>query len=77
MSWEKGNKKRLAKYLWTEINQAILNSSRVQFSIKKLEKLQLLDYVAKFNLLLQVDKLIEIIFKKDAKKETKICIWKY
>jgi hypothetical protein len=76
MSWEKGNKKRLAKYLWTEINQTILNSPGVQFSIKKLEKLQLLDYVAKFNLLLQVDKLIDIIFKKGANKETKLCIWK-
>jgi hypothetical protein len=76
MSWEKGNKKRLAKYLWTEINQTILNSPGVQLSIKKLEKLQLLDYVAKFNISLQVDKLIEIIFKKGAKKETKLCIWK-
>jgi hypothetical protein len=61
----------LAKYLWTEINQTILNSPGVQFSIKKLKKLQLLDYVATFNLLLQVNKLIEVIFKKGSKKETK------
>jgi hypothetical protein len=65
----KRQKKRLAKYLWTEINQATLNSPDVQLSIKKLEKLQLLDYVAKFNLLLEVDKLIESILKKGAKKE--------
>ena len=76
MSREKGNKKRLAKYLWTEINQKILNSPGVQLSIKKLEKLQLLDYVAKFNISLQVDKLIEIIFKKGVHKETKLCICK-
>lgn len=71
MSWEKDKKKRLAEYLWTEINKAILKSPDVQFSIKKLEKLQLLDYVAEFNLVLEVDKLIESILKKGAKKEAK------
>ena len=69
MSWEKDKKKRLAEYLWTEINKAILNSPDVQFSIKKLEKLQLLDYVSEFNLVLEVDKLIEGILKKGAEKE--------
>lgn len=69
MPGEKDKKKRLAEYLWTEINKAILKSPDVQFSIKKLEKLQLLDYVAEFNLVLEVDKLIESILKKGAKKE--------
>ena len=71
MPWEKDKKKRLAEYLWTEINKAILKSPDVQFSIKKLEKLKLLDYVAEFNLVLEVDKLIESILKKGAKKEAK------
>ena len=61
---ERDEKKRLAEYLWTEINKAILKSPDVQFSIKKLQKLELLDYVAEFNLVLEVDKLIESILKK-------------
>ena len=64
MSSERDEKKRLAEYLWTEINKAILKSPDVQFSIKKLQKLELLDYVAEFNLVLEVDKLIESILKK-------------
>mgnify|MGYP000595556094 FL=1 len=64
MSWEGDEKKRLAEYLWTEINKAILKSPDVQFSIKKLQKLELLDYVSEFNLVLEVDKLIESILKK-------------
>ena len=68
---ERDEKKRLAEYLWTEINKAILKSPDVQFSIKKLQKLELLDYVAEFNLVLEVDKLIESILKKNAEKETK------
>lgn len=70
MPWEKNKKKKLAEYLWTEINKAILKSPDVQFSIKKLEKLQLLDYVAEYNLVLEVDKLIENILKTDEAKET-------
>ena len=71
MSWEKDQKKRLAEYLWTEINKAILKSPDVQFSIKNLEKLQLLDHVAEFNLVLEVDKLIESILQKGVEKEAK------
>jgi len=70
-SGEKDRKKRLAEYLWAEINKAILKSPDVQFSVKKLEKLQLLDYVSEFNLVLEVDKLIESIVKKNAADETK------
>ena len=68
MSWERDEKKRLAEYLWTEINKAILKSPDVQFSIKKLQKLELLDYVAEFNLVLEVDKLIESILKKKMRR---------
>ena len=69
MTWERGKKKRLAEYLWTEINKAILKSPDVQFSIKKLQKLQLLDYVSEFNLVLEVDKLIESILKQNEDRE--------
>ena len=71
MSWGGDEKKRLAEYLWTEINKAILKSPDVQFSIKKLQKLELLDYVSEFNLVLEVDKLIESILKKNTTKENK------
>jgi hypothetical protein len=71
MSWEKDKNKKLAEHLWTEINRAILKSPDVQFSIKKLEKLQLLDYVSEFNLVLEVDKLIESILKQKSEKEAK------
>ena len=69
MTWERDKKKRLAEYLWTEINKAILKSPDVQFSIKKLQKLQLLDYVSEFNLVLEVDKLIESILKQNEDRE--------
>jgi len=69
MTWDNEKKKRLAEYLWTEINKAILKSPEVQFSIKKLHKLQLLDYVSEFNLVLEVDKLIESILKQNAEHE--------
>lgn len=71
MPWEKDKKKRVAEYLWSEINKAILQSPDVQFSVKKLEKLQLLDYVSEFNLVLEVDKLIESILKKNTPKKAK------
>ena len=67
----RGREKKLAEYLWTEINKAILKSPDVQFSIKKLQKLELLDYVSEFNLVLEVDKLIESILKKNTTKENK------
>ena len=69
MTWDGEKKKRLAEYLWTEINKAIIKSPEVQFSVKKLHELQLLDYVSEFNLVLEVDKLIESIMKQNAKNE--------
>ncbi len=71
MASENEKKKKLAEYLWTEINKAILQSSDVQLSIRKLEKLNLLDYVSEYNLVLEVDKLIENILKKELKKGSK------
>jgi len=72
MNWERDKKKKLAEYLWAEINKAILKSPDVQFSVKKLHKLQLLDYVAEFNLVLEVDKLIESILKQNPDKEASV-----
>jgi hypothetical protein len=69
MNWEMDKKKKLAEYLWTEINKAIIKSPEVQVSIKKLHELQLLDYVSEFNLVLEVDKLIEGILKQNLAQE--------
>lgn len=64
MSFEKDKKKKFAEYLWTEINRAILTSPEVQFSIKQLQALGLLDYVSEYNLVLEVDRLIDKIVKE-------------
>ncbi len=64
MSFEKDKKKKFAEYLWTEINRAILTSPEVKFSVKQLQALGLLDYVSEYNLVLEVDRLIEKIVKE-------------
>jgi hypothetical protein len=65
---EKTIKKKLAEYVWTDVNKVIPGSINVQFSIKKIKRLQLFDYASDFNLSLEVDKLIERILKKGAQK---------
>jgi hypothetical protein len=47
-----------------EINRAILTSPEVKLSIKQLQALGLLDYVSEYNLVLEVDRLIEKIVKE-------------
>ena len=63
MSSKNDSKKKLAEYLWTEINKAILTSPEVKLSIKQLQALGLLDYVSEYNLVLEVDRLIDKIVK--------------
>ena len=58
----------MGEYLWAEINKAILQSPDVQLYLRKLEKLNLIDYVSEYNLVLEVDKLIDNILKKELKK---------
>ena len=64
MSSKNDGKKKLAEYLWTEINKAILTSPEVKLSIKQLQALGLLDYVSEYNLVLEVDRLINKIVKE-------------
>ncbi|MDC0947032.1 hypothetical protein OAS18_05905 [Nitrospinaceae bacterium] len=61
MSSKNDGKKKLAEYLWIEINRAILTSPEVKLSIKKLQGLGLLEYVSEYNLVLEVDRLIDKI----------------
>ena len=68
MASENDKEKRLGEYLWAEINKAILQSPDVQLYLRKLEKLNLIDYVSEYNLVLEVDKLIDNILKKELKK---------
>lgn len=64
MSSKNDGKKKLAEYFWMEINKAILTSPEVKLSIKQLQALGLLDYVSEYNLVLEVDRLIEKIIKE-------------
>ncbi|MZG29949.1 MAG: hypothetical protein F3741_03925 [Nitrospinae bacterium] len=70
MASENDKKKRLGEYLWAEINKAILQSPDVQLYLRKLEKLNLIDYVSEYNLVLEVDKLIDNILKKGNSTES-------
>ena len=64
MSSKNDSKRKLAEYFWMEVNKAILNSPEVKLSIKQLQALELLDYVSEYNLVLEVDRLIEKIVKE-------------
>ena len=64
MSSKNDSKKKLAEYFWMEINKAILTSPEVKLSIKQLQALGLLDYVSEYNLVLEVDRLIDKIVKE-------------
>lgn len=64
MSLKNDGKKKLAEYFWMEINKAILTSPEIKLSIKQHQSLGLLDYVSEYNLVLEVDRLIEKILKE-------------
>ena len=64
MSLKNDGKKKLAEYFWMEIIKAILTSPELKLSIKQLQALGLLDYVSEYNLVLEVDRLIDKIVKE-------------
>ena len=64
MSSKNDGKKKLAEYLWIEINRAILTLPEVKLSIKQLQGLGLLEYVSEYNLVLELDRLIDKIVKE-------------
>ncbi len=69
MQNEEESKKKLVEFLWVEINRAIIGSQDVKSCIKILKDLDLLDHVEDYNLVLDVQALIELI-QKDNKKGT-------
>jgi hypothetical protein len=69
MANEEESKRKLVEFLWVEINRAIINSVEVKSCIKILKDLELLDHIEDYNLVLDVKALIELIQKKDEKKD--------
>ena len=67
MQNEEESKKKLVEFLWVEINRAIIGSQDVKSCIKILKDLDLLDHVEDYNLVLDVQALIELIQKDDKK----------
>jgi len=68
MQNEEESKKKLVEFLWVEINRAIIGSQDVKSCIKILKDLDLLDHVEDYNLVLDVQALIELIQKDDKKR---------
>jgi len=64
---EEESKRKLVEFLWVEINRAIIGSQDVKSCIKILKDLDLLDHIEDYNLVLDVQALIELI-QKDSKK---------
>ena len=60
---EEESKKKLVEFLWVEINRAIIGSQDVKSCIKILKDLDLLDHVEDYNLVLDVQALIDLIQK--------------
>lgn len=56
---DKSNKK-LVELLWIEINRAIIDSSHVRETLSNLKKLNMLDDIKEYNLVLDINKLIEM-----------------
>jgi hypothetical protein len=67
MQNEEESKKKLVEFLWVEINRAIIGSKDVKSCIKILKDLDLLDHVEDYNLVLDVQALIDLIQKDDKK----------
>lgn len=63
MQNEEESKKKLVEFLWVEINRAIIGSQDVKSCIKILKDLDLLDHVEDYNLVLDVQALIDLIQK--------------
>ena len=59
------SKRKLVEFLWVEINRAILTSKEVKSSIKILRDLDLLEHLSDYNLVLDVNALVDLIQRND------------
>ena len=60
------SRRQLAEFLWIEINRAILKSQDVRNSIGRLDTLNLLQFTSKYDLVLDMAKLIELVQNEEA-----------
>ncbi len=58
--------RQLAEFLWIEINRAILKSQDVRNSIRRLDTLNQLQFISKYDLVLDMAKLIELAQNEEA-----------
>lgn len=65
------SKRKLVEFLWVEINRAILTSKEVKSSIKILRDLDLLDHLSDYNLVLDVNALVDLIQRNETMRESK------
>ncbi len=65
------SKRKLVEFLWVEINRAILTSKEVKSSIKILRDLDLLDHLSDYNLVLDVNALVDLIQRNETIRESK------
>ncbi len=63
------SKRKLVEFLWVEINRAILTSKEVKSSIKILRDLDLLDHLSDYNLVLDVNALVDLIQRNETQRE--------
>ena len=64
------SKRKLVEFLWVEINRAILTSKEVKSSIKILRDLDLLDHLSDYNLVLDVNALVDLIQRNETVRES-------
>ena len=69
MSSSDESKRKLVEFLWVEINRAILTSKEVKSSIKILRDLDLLDHLSDYNLVLDVNALVDLIQRNETVRE--------
>lgn len=63
MADSQDSRKKMAEVLWAEINRALLQSPDIRATVKNLRDLNLLEIVKEFNLVLDVEKLVNEILK--------------
>lgn len=61
--------KKIVESLWIEINRAILSSSNVKSSLANLRELGLLKEVSEYNLVVDVNKMVEMMLDKPENDE--------
>lgn len=61
MADSQDSRKKMAEVLWADINRALLQSPDVRATVKNLRDLNLLEIVKEFNLVLDVEKLVDEI----------------